>query len=53
MELVTDGPAAAGIEVVIDDQAIILVPVLDVLPVHDSATGGFLALAGGGRGVHR
>jgi hypothetical protein len=52
MELVMDGPAAAGIVVVIADQAV-LVSVLDMLSVEDPTTGSFLALEGAGRASHR
>jgi hypothetical protein len=52
MELVMDGPAAAGIVIVIAHQAIV-VCILDMLSVEDPTTGGFLALEGAGRACHR
>jgi hypothetical protein len=52
MELVMDGSAAAGIVIVVLDQAI-AVSVLDMLSAEDPTTGGFLALEGAGHGSHR
>src|SRR5262245_53318310 len=51
MVLVADDPAAAGVEELIADEAI-LVLVLVVLPVHDPAARGLLARKADVRGRH-